>query len=126
MSQQQLPESRSDADISPESQNDGGESPSRPEIPPSSQLYLVAGPHSQLRTRLAWVNRLLAYDETLSVSVISLRDLNRALSAFQLEVRVQALGQGPDTAASSPSRSSTPTAPRSRNSIRSRTRNFKS
>ncbi len=91
--------------------------------------YLPSGPHGRMRAELAWVNKLLAYDQNNSVSAISLRELRRALSAFQAEVRVSALGQGVPAgylAGAMPSRSSTRTNRRSTISVKNRTRNFKS
>ncbi len=121
MTQPLLPESSSPADTA---ELNSGESETKKPNPVESfhQSYLVGGPHGRLRTQLLWVNRLLAYDEKSSVSVISLRDLGRALSAFQQEVRVQRVPPEPGAGAS-PSRSRIQTGPRS--SVRRRTRNFK-
>ncbi len=94
--------------------------------PHQSSSVPVSGPHSRVRTRLLWVNKLLAYDESNSVSVISVKDLEAALSRFQQEVRLLPLASGEGPEASSPSRSSIRTGPRSvSRSVKNRTRNFK-
>lgn len=105
-------ESSSLADIMQEKQSEiasksrqGSSSPSRP--------YLVVGPHSQVRTALMWVNKLLSSDETGYVSAISVRELREALLRFQKDVRAQGFGLGEVSAGSSGSHSSTPTSPRS-------------
>ncbi len=127
MTQQPLPESSLGVDTYGESQS--GESPIQRESSAASssrlQSYAVNGPHGRLRTKLLWVNKLLSSDEQSSVSVISLRDLDRALSAFQKEVRVQVLALPDFQVDASNRRSSTRTGPRSNNSVRHRTRNFK-
>ncbi len=92
------------------------------------QSYSVGGPHGPLRAQLLWVNRLLAYDENLSVSVISLRELRRALLAFQAEVRLippGQLGQAPAVAVSR-SPSGIRQDYRYGRNIKRRTRNYKS
>ncbi len=94
----------------------------------SPQSYSPGGPHGALRERLLWANRLLAYDVNESVSVICLRELKEALLAFQASVRVQRVPLGPDMGVSSPSPSSTQAGRRSsgKQSVKTRTRNFKS
>ncbi len=59
------------------------------------QYFSPSGPHSALRGELMWVQKLLAFDQNGSVSVISLRGLSAALSAFQKDLRVQVRGQLP-------------------------------
>ncbi len=124
MTQLPLPGYKAGAGISPQS---GSEKRNESLLGASSShpSYLVAGPHSQVRTQLMWVNRLLAYDVNSSVSVISVRELREALSRFQKEVRALALGLelGAD---GSRSRSQTRTGPRSGSrTVKTRTRNFK-
>ncbi len=122
MTQGRLPESNSPAGTRPASPS--------PEKTPAYQYsspYQVGGPHSKLRTQLLWVNRLLASDETNSVSAISVRELARALSAFQKDLRVQVLGVGGLEASSrSPSRTPTGQGSQGSRTIKARTRNFKS
>ncbi len=112
MSQEPPEESSSLVDIMQEKQSEiasknrqGSSSPSR--------HYLVVGPHSQVRTALMWVNKLLSSDETGYVSAISVRDLREALLRFQKDVRAQGFALGEVTADASRSRSSIPTNPRS-------------
>ncbi len=92
----------------------------------SYSAYLVSGPHGSLRTQLLWVNRLLAYDESLSVSAISLRQLRGALSIFQSEVRLLAHVVPVPDAGATRSRSTIRTGPPSSGrNLRARTRAFK-
>ncbi len=95
MTQLPLPSSSSRADTPPLSGNvSESEKGSLQDADLSPLLYSPAGPHGRLRAELMWVNKLLASDLKGSVSVISLRELKRALSAFAAEVRIQALGDG--------------------------------
>ncbi len=96
----------------------------------SSRPYSVGGPHGRVRQLLAWVNRLLAYDESESVSGISVRELREALLAFQKDVRVQGLGGtltlADSTAGGTPSRSGASARATARGeTVRAKTRNFK-
>ncbi len=88
--------------------------------------YQLSGPHAALRTQLLWVNRLLGYDETLSVSKISLRDLREALSTFQKEVRLLLAEVPVPDVGVTRSRSMIQTGrPSSGRSVRTRTRAYK-
>ncbi len=121
MTQLPLPESSIPVDISSSRRNNASQ---RAPASPYSSPYQVAGPHSKLRTQLLWVNRLLASDETSSVSGISVRELGEALSRFQKELRVQVLPSEAMVGGSA-SPSSTRIDRRSRTSLRAKTRNFK-
>ncbi len=89
---QEHPPSKLGADIVPSSPSETALVIVRmPDGPSSPQYFLPEGPHGPVRAALSWANRLLASDENGYVSVISVRDLRRALLTFQREVRAQAL-----------------------------------
>ncbi len=129
MTQLPLPESSMVAATS--AANEKSEIEKAPESLRSPQSFLPGGPHGSVRGLLSWVNRLLASDENNFVSVISVRDLRRALLAFQKEVLVQGLeGEVARGYLAAGSRSrfggSPPATQCTKSTIKSRTRNYKS
>ncbi len=91
---------------------------------------LPAGPHGAVRAQLMWANKLLAYDQSGSISRISVLELKAALLAFLRDLRVGARG-GTLGAAGSSGDVTPPRSPgyrrsaRGSQSVRTKTRNFK-